>query len=625
MSNKPYINETELLIAHGGTNTKVSFNYINIDQMYGDTGILLFSANSSVINSNVSNSHFKNGFIHMDESYSNELNFESGEYTVSNSNFENNTSACGTVFNFPYLTTGKDKIVKVSNSKFINNTASKFGGVIYSVGENNAKSLSFTNCYYYNNHANFGNILYTISKNSLPYIGNLNSVDVSTIPKYFKMYGNEVKEISILSGESIPEGIKFKLFDDFGNQMYFPQKTSNIQFEDLILFNVEVNDTYNAYVFGQTKDYCWDEFCTFPPVKVIGNPGIYTLSLKIKSFGMYPKFVQDSVDIRIKIRECNGPEYLNQVIENINIKSCYIPQCQYECNGGICINNDLCNCNGTKFEGKYCNIHKKFERNFSVNIFLIAVLSLIIFIIIIIIGMTIYYRNNLIIKGGGTEFLIIILIGLIINSVNAIFLIFKKTVKLCYQTYLLSNMGFSFVFGSIFVKTYRIYLIFCKVNKIYMGLKRKTMFLIIILMTFFHCMMALLWYKSGIITVVNDYTGDNREFVRCEYPNLKHLSSLFNLVILMIEFVLSYSIRKVENIYKEALIIPAYTYIFYMLFIFIIDNQKGINAIMQDQFEIIGTIINTIIIIYNLFIIKFIHIFTKKEVTKRKSIVIPLK
>jgi len=49
--------------------------------------------------------------------------------------------------------------------------------------------------------------------------------------------------------------------------MYFPQKTSNIQFEDLILFNVEVNDTYNARVLGQTKDYCWNEYCIFPPVK----------------------------------------------------------------------------------------------------------------------------------------------------------------------------------------------------------------------------------------------------------------------------------------------------------------------------------------------------------------------
>ena len=50
-------------------------------------------------------------------------------------------------------------------------------------------------------------------------------------------------------------------------EMYFPQKTSNIQFNDLVLFNVEVNDTYNTQVLGQTKDYCWGEVCILPPVK----------------------------------------------------------------------------------------------------------------------------------------------------------------------------------------------------------------------------------------------------------------------------------------------------------------------------------------------------------------------
>jgi len=50
-------------------------------------------------------------------------------------------------------------------------------------------------------------------------------------------------------------------------EMYFPQKNKNIQYENLVLFNVEINDTYNAKVLGQTHDYCWDEVCIFPPVK----------------------------------------------------------------------------------------------------------------------------------------------------------------------------------------------------------------------------------------------------------------------------------------------------------------------------------------------------------------------
>jgi len=68
--------------------------------------------------------------------------------------------------------------------------------------------------------------------------------------------------------------------------MYFPHKTSNFQFDDLVFFNVEVNDTYNAKVLGQTKEYCWDEFCIFPPVK-----GLYYYSFIYIYFYFIFKFV----------------------------------------------------------------------------------------------------------------------------------------------------------------------------------------------------------------------------------------------------------------------------------------------------------------------------------------------
>jgi len=42
------------------------------------------------------------------------------------------------------------------------------------------------------------------------------------------------------------------------------------------------------------------------------------------------------------------------------------------------------------------------------------------------------------------------------------------------------------------------------------------------------------------------------------------------------------------------------------------NNQKEVNVIIQDYFEIVGTIIITIVIIYYLFIIKFIEIKESK-------------
>jgi len=615
-TNTQYVQDTEFLIGYGGILTTVSFNSIYIDQMYGNIGIVLDTTTATFSMCSVLNSYFKNGFLYYDENKN-----QSGGYSVSYSYFGNNTSEYGTILNAPYISNGKDKYIHFYNSAFINNTASKFGGVIYSLGKYNRMRIGFTDCYFENNHAKYGNVIYAYSKDAAPEIENLNSTDISVIPSRFQICGDEVDKISILSGESIPEHIMFKLYDDYGNQIYFPQKTNNIQFEDLVLFNVEINDTYNAKVLGQTKDYCWDEVCMFPPVKVIGNPGIYTLSLKIKSYGIYPKFVNDSADIEIEIRECNTTEYLYQPIGNTYLKSCYSAKCEFGCGPrGTCVNNDLCDCTGTNFEGKYCNEYIKLVRNSLIDILFIIMASIILFTIIVTIGMTVYFKNKPIIKGGGFEFLIIILIGLIINTVNIISLTFKKTTYICYHTYLLSNTGFSFVFGSIFVKTYRIYKIFCREQRYKQVLNKKRMVLIIALMTLFHWGMALWWYTSNGINTVNDYTSDEKEFIRCEYPKSKNLSSLFNFVILILEFILSYSIRKVEKKFKEALVIPAYVYILYMLFMYI-DSQNEKNVIIQDYFDIVGTIINTLVSIYDLFIIKFIEILAgnRKNASKRPT------
>jgi len=557
--------------------------------------------------SNVTNSYFKNGFAHLDEK-----NNESGIFKITHSNFENNTSESGTIVYVPYTSDTYVVYFHVYDCTFTNNTASKFGGVIYSVGKFNNRRLNFTECYYYNNHAKFGNIIYTHSNKTLLNIGSyIESIDdVSTIPAYFATDGNIAEDITILSGGSIPEGIMFKLYDDYGNQLYFPHKTSSLDFEDLVLFNVEVNDTYNAKVIGQTKDYCWDDVCVFPPVKVIGNPGVYTLSLKFKSSGIYPGFVQDSADIEIKIMECNETEYLNQPIGNTYLKSCYSPKCEMDCNhNGQCINNDLCYCDDN-FIGKYCNENVKLERISTLDLIFNSIGVCIIFIIIILIGMIIYFRNHTVIKGGGVDFLILMLIGLIINIVNTKFLTLEKSTDICYQTYLFSNTGFSIVFGSIFVKSYRIHKIFCQKNKLYRGFKKSRMFLIIGLMTLFHWLMAFFWYFYKGITVVDDYTSNHRKFVKCEYHQSKNLSAFFNFVILVFEFVLSYSIRKVDKKFKEDLAIPAYVYIIYMVFMYVIGHQDVVNVVIRDYFDIIGTIINTIVCIYYLFIVKFIEIFT---------------
>jgi len=128
--------------------------------------------------------------------------------------------------------------------------------------------------------------------------------------------------------------------------------------------------------------------------------------------------------------------------------------------------------------------------------------------------------------------------------------------------------------------------------------------------------MALWWVIFKGVDVIYDYTVDEKEFKRCQYSVSKNLSVLFNFSILMCEFVLSYAIRNVEKKYKETLVIPAYVYILYMLLINIMNSQNGVNVVIQDYFDIIGTIMNTLVIIYYLFLIKFIVIFKSNPINE---------
>jgi len=45
----------------------------------------------------------------------------------------------------------------------------------------------------------------------------------------------------------------------------------------------------------------------------------------------------------------------------------------------------------------------------------------------------------------------------------------------------------------------------------------------------------------------------------------------------------------------------------------IMENQREIDIVFRDHFEIAGTIIYTIVCIYDLFIIKFINILIRKQ------------
>jgi len=201
-SGKPYVEGAVLMIGHGKGSSGCYFTSTKFKRMYGDNGILIFSSFAQISYSSVKHSYFKNGFLHWDEK-----NSEVGYYSVTYTKFENNTSECGTVMNCPYANVSKSSRKKISfkHCEFYNNTASKFGGVIYTGP--NARRMIFKKCEFEDNHAAFGNDLYALSNDDLPEFENVTLTDIATVPTYFKRYGNIDENISILSGEKIPKGI----------------------------------------------------------------------------------------------------------------------------------------------------------------------------------------------------------------------------------------------------------------------------------------------------------------------------------------------------------------------------------------------------------------------------------
>lgn len=86
----------------------------------------------------------------------------------------------------------------------------------------------------------------------------------------------------------------------------------------------------------------------------------------------------------------------------------YQPICSPSCNnGGKCVNNNVCNCNGTLHVGQFCDEHLKLERNKNLDISLKVIISILITITVITAVMVVIYRHHPVFKAGIYPFIFI--------------------------------------------------------------------------------------------------------------------------------------------------------------------------------------------------------------------------
>ncbi|OUM59824.1 hypothetical protein PIROE2DRAFT_14564 [Piromyces sp. E2] len=219
---------------------------------------------------------------------------------------------------------------------------------------------------------------------------------------------------------------------------------SDDDIERIPIYTLEINDTLNTKILGSKYGYCYLDSCRISKVRIVGNPGVYTLMFKLLSFGNLLKFNNSMSSFEFEILPCpinNASKYyILQDIENINLKSCYVPICDKSCNKGKCIGNNICNCTDTSLKGRYCNEYPKLKHIFVIDkTFITIALLLILLSFGLMYGMY-FKKDNKYIKGGGYDFLFIILTGAILSYFYCILLIESRTEFGCYATLLIKNL-----------------------------------------------------------------------------------------------------------------------------------------------------------------------------------------
>ncbi|ORX82322.1 hypothetical protein BCR32DRAFT_292715 [Anaeromyces robustus] len=594
-------------------------------EIYGYAGIITGAESYIVLDdSSFTDSYFDNGLIHInDQKY-----YYCGHYKIENSLFSNIHGINGAIFNIVGYNPIYTVAIKTFTSRFINNVASKNGGVIYSINQYTNDLLIFNDCIFYNNTALQGTIAYSLNKRAEPYFSNREDIIESingtfaTNPSIIKFTEDTPKFISVLSGNIISEKISCSLYDSYLKKIKTITDISAWNINEVIVFELTTNDNYNTQLLGQTHCYYWNETCSLSNIRVLGNPGTYKLNLKIKNFGEYSAFKDNSINLDLEILECNTTKYMYKKIYGNNHKSCYTPICKSSCNGGKCINDNICDCSNMKLKGKFCDQYAYLKRIKLFDVLFLIISSTLILLSFVTIIMIKIYKNNTFIKGGSIPFMILILIGIIFSSVFIILSTFNRTILVCYLRHLFYNVGFSLVFGSILVKTYRIYKIYYRLEELRYIENLKKMYLFIGLIIFFHISTTFLWYLFGSVTLNSKLVKSTEKYIECQYPKTKTIGFAINTLILFIGYLYSFIIRNVDKCFKEPLEVPTYLYFIFTFFNESMELIGGFSINIVDFFGSFGSVCCILSVFYYIFIKKFKRIYQEKKANKSNHLLV---
>eukprot|EP00833_Pecoramyces_ruminatium_P005268 jgi/Orpsp1_1/1179300/evm.model.c7180000068816.1 len=254
---KKAIESIDSEIAYINSDTKLNIMNSYFYNIYAKKGFKAGSYSNIIIsNSEISNNVFEEGFISIDTKI-----YLYGIYTINNTIFKYNYGYNGVILNINEI--NYICIVDFNNSTFIGNTASNYGGIVYSNSKLTGYYAFFNHCVFIENKAFLGSISYSLEKLYEPVFTNeneLKKIDGTfvTNPTKIKIVSDLSLPLSILSGERLSYQIDLCLINS---------DVSKLKMEDIIFFSIEISDNYNAAIIGDTVSFCNDNKCSFPPVK----------------------------------------------------------------------------------------------------------------------------------------------------------------------------------------------------------------------------------------------------------------------------------------------------------------------------------------------------------------------
>jgi len=244
------------------------------------------------------------------------------------------------------------------------------------------------------------------------------------------------------------------------------------------------------------------------------------------------------------------------------------------CSGlGEC-NARVCTCYGPEefglfkdiqmISGEDCSVirEEKVAPSALVAVMWLTCIILIVFSIVYIAAIQ-YYRKHQVIYRSQTSFLTMIGVGALLAGVSSVLMIPQRTTALCLSSLWLFNLGFVVAYGALFIKTYRIYRIFCNKQLRIVRISFRKLLMLLGGMIGIEALMTVLHTSVAMPKLQAMASGNTEYILHCTsdlHSTFISIELLYKGLLLLWGAFLAWEIRNINSNYNESKYLAAVIY-----------------------------------------------------------------